>query len=317
MQPLLYLLVFLAAATAVEGLVRLLADRQGGRARLLARLRRHAGPRPGEHAASGRSIVRDRGRARLRDRIPGHGAVEILLYRAAIGLSVEGFLLLGAALAAAGAALGVALAMGTAASILLGAAGALLPTGGAWLRRRQRSRRFDRQLPEAIELLVRALRAGHSIRVGLHLIGEELPDPVGSEFALVAEEVSFGMDLGDAMRGLSRRVDHPDLPFFVNAVLIQRETGGNLTEILQSLARVIRQRHQFHGRVRALLAQIRLTANVLAVVPVVLVGAISLVNPTYVAPLFDTPLGRTLAWTAAGLVAFGWLLCRRLGAVRY
>jgi tight adherence protein B len=311
---LLSLLVFVAVAAAVLGLASLIGDR--GRSALLARVRRHGMGSRGAAERGGRSILRDRGRPGVRERIPGHDALELYLRRAGLGLPVEVFVLLCAGLATAGAAAGLLGWGSPGIAAALAAAGAL-PALAAEGQRRRRLRRFDRQLPEAIELLVRALRAGHGIRTGLHMIGEELPDPVGSEFALVAEEISFGMDLGDALRGLARRVAHPDLPFFANAVMIQRETGGNLTEILQGLARVMRQRLQFYGRVRALLAQVKLTANLLAIVPALLVGAIALVNPAYVAPLFDTPAGRTLGLAAGGLVVSGWLLCRRLGAVRY
>jgi tight adherence protein B len=183
------------------------------------------------------------------------------------------------------------------------------------LRQRKRMALLERQLPEALDLICRALRAGISLEYGFRSAGEELPDPVGNEFSVVAQEMSMGLDLRIALGNMATRVDIPDMPFFVNAILIQRETGGNLAEILENLARVVRERTKFYGKVKALVAQARLQADVLAMVPVMTVAGFSLFAPDYVEPLWREP-GIYVLYAAGVIVPIGWLICRRLGTVR-
>ncbi len=186
-----------------------------------------------------------------------------------------------------------------------------------WLvwRRRARMARFELMFPEALELLSRALRAGHALSAGLHMVGDELADPVGPEFERVSEEIRLGLDMPQALVNLSERVEVAEMPFFVTALVIQRETGGNLAEIIDNLARVIRERHSMHGKIRAVTAQTRWSANLLVCAPFAFAGAMAVLRTDYVAPLWETPAGKTLSMVALGMVVLGWLVCRRVGVV--
>jgi tight adherence protein B len=180
----------------------------------------------------------------------------------------------------------------------------------------KRTLEFEKQFPNALELLIRALRAGHSLNLGLQMVGEELPDPIGSEFAQVAEEIHLGNDVQSALANLAFRVDSVDLPFFVVAVTIQQETGSNLAEVLENLAQVIRERFKIHGKVRSLTAMGRGSANLLAVWPLVMVGSLYTVNRSYIAPLWETEGGHTMALIAAIMIAVGYFLCRKMATIR-
>ena len=198
-------------------------------------------------------------------------------------------------------------------SIALGAG--LVP----WLAVRRiaskRTAEFESQFPEALELLSRAMRAGHSLGIGFQLVGEEFADPIGNEFGLVAEEIKFGLDVRQALSNLAHRVDIPDLPYFVAAVLIQRETGGNLAELLERLGILVRERAKFHGKLHALTSQGRMTATVLALWPGITVGLLMVVHPTYVAPMLETTTGHIAMLASAVLVTAGYLVARRLAVV--
>jgi tight adherence protein B len=316
---LLQVQAFLFALLLVEGIYlavqRLGADR--GQA-LRRRLRAIGDAGHGQLDADAESIVRvERGgwRKRLASVLPRRGSLEILLYQSGSSIGAAGFVVLTALAGAAGLALGLGIAPAPVAP-LLGVAFALAPRGWFGMMRRRRMRRFEYQLPQALELFTRALRAGHGVGFGFQMVGEELPDPVGTEFAHVAEEVGLGMDLRQALANLARRMDTQDVAFFVTAVLIQRETGGNLAEILDNLGRVVRERIKFHGKLRSLVAQTRASANILLVMPLVMVGALSIVNVTYVEPLWTTQEGRWLAMASAAAVSVGWALCRKLAVVR-
>jgi tight adherence protein B len=164
--------------------------------------------------------------------------------------------------------------------------------------------------------LRRALRAGHSLTSGIQLVADELPDPLGGEFAQLANEVRLGQPMKRALDDLVLRVENADVAFFATAVAVQQETGSNLIEVLENLARVIRDRFQLLGKVRALTALGRASANLLGVWPLIMVGMLWMVNVDYVAPLWESPDGRTMVLTSAGLVVVGYGLCRRMATIR-
>lgn len=181
------------------------------------------------------------------------------------------------------------------ASNLLGLAafpvGGLIPIGVIAFKRKKRLKAFEKIFPEAIDLLGRAVRAGHSFSTGLEMITTELPEPVAGEFRTTFEEQNFGLPLRDALLNLSERVPLIDVRFFVTAVLIQKETGGNLAEILDNLAHVVRERFRILGEVRIKTAQGRLTAGILISLPPIMAFVLHTLNPNYMAPLFHDPLG--------------------------
>lgn len=191
-----------------------------------------------------------------------------------------------------------------------------LPTGYLRWLKRKRLAKFDRQLPEALELVSRALRAGHAFSVGLKLVGEEAADPIGVEFRRVFDEVSMGVALPQALKNMTDRLDSVDLQFFVTSVLVQRETGGNLAEIIDSLAGLIRMRFELHLRVKALSAEGRFSAIILFALPLVVGGAIFKLNPDYIMTLFTDPIGQKMVMVGSFLMVTGAFIMKRLVAIK-
>jgi tight adherence protein B len=201
-------------------------------------------------------------------------------------------------------------------ALLIAAAAGALPAGYLYWLKRQRMAMFERQLPEALELISRALRAGHAFSVGLKLVGEEAADPIGMEFRRVFEEVAMGVALPQALQNMTNRVDCVDLRFFVTSVLVQRETGGNLAEIIDSLATLIRKRFELHLRVRALSAEGRMSALVLIGLPVIVGLLLFKMNPDYMGLLFTDPMGQNLATVGSVLMVIGALVMKRMVAIK-
>jgi tight adherence protein B len=184
----------------------------------------------------------------------------------------------------------------------------------AW-RKRKRMALFERQFPEALELICRALRAGHALSAGLRMVGEELDDPIAGEFMQVADEIALGLETRRALANLCHRIDVHDLTFFTTAVLLQRETGGNLAEIMGKLAYVVRERHKFYGKVKATTAQNRGAALILLATPPVFLALMYRVDSGFVEPLWSTPPGQILGLVALAMVLIGYAAARRLAAV--
>jgi tight adherence protein B len=162
----------------------------------------------------------------------------------------------------------------------------LIPFGWLWNKRRVRLKKFASQLPDALELVARALRAGHSLAAGMHVVAEEMPAPISEEFSRVYEEQNLGIPLEDAMRAMCERVPNLDLKFFVTSVAIQRQTGGDLAEILDKIGYVIRERYRILGQVKALTGEGRLSGVVLIALPFVLFLVMLHIKPDYVAVLW-------------------------------
>ena len=184
-----------------------------------------------------------------------------------------------------------------------------------WLKS-QRIGKFERQLPEALELSSRALRAGHAFSVGLKLVGDESADPIGKEFRRVFDEVSMGVSLPEALQNMTDRLDCVDLRFFVTSVLIQRETGGNLAEIIDSLATLIRKRFELHLRVRALSAEGRFSALILFCLPIVVGFILYKMNPEYMSTLFTDPAGQNMLMVGSFMMVTGAIIMKRMVTIK-
>lgn len=196
--------------------------------------------------------------------------------------------------------------------MLLGATFGAIPYVYLLWRKNQRLGMFERQLPEALELVSRALRAGHAFSVGLKMVGEEMADPIGKEFRRVFDEISMGVALPQALDNMAHRVGSVDLRFFITSVLVQRETGGNLAEIIDSLAGLIRQRFELQLRVKALSAEGRMSAVVLFGLPLVVGGLLFKMNPEYMGLLFTDPIGRNLATVGSIMMVAGAVVMKRM-----
>jgi tight adherence protein B len=220
-----------------------------------------------------------------------------------------------------GAVVLVATAMGAHQSWLFSAAaGAVLgatPLMYVYYARGKRMAKLERQLPEALDLMIRALRAGHAFSSALKMAGEEMAEPLAGEFATVHDEVNFGVSLEQALTHLSERVPLMDLRYFVVAVLIQRESGGNLTEILGNLSRLVRERLKLMGKVRVLTSEGRMSAWILSLLPFLLAAIMNLANPAFMSPLWKDPLGITILKYMLGLMLIGILIMRKIIKIRF
>lgn len=253
---------------------------------------------------------------RLLLRIPRVAALDRLLLQSGVSLSVAELIGL-TLLLAVGAFFGVVLLgrgwlFGLVTAALLG----VLPTLHVLQARTKRLALTETQLPEAVDLMVRALRAGHAFPTALQMVGDEMPAPIGSEFRTLFDEINYGVNLQDAMLNLVARVPSTDLRYLVVAVLIQRETGGNLAELLDNISSIVRSRLKLMGEIRTLSAEGRLSAWILALLPFGTALLINLVNPGFMSVLWKDPLGVKMIWGALSLMALGIWWMRRIIRIR-
>jgi tight adherence protein B len=191
-------------------------------------------------------------------------------------------------------------------------AGAFLPLLYARQRKQKRIRKFEEQFPDALDMLNRALRAGLALNGAIQIVADESPDPVAREFRILFEENRLGLDMKDALKKLAGRVDSTELRLFVTAVILQRETGGNLAEILERAAEIIRDRFRILGDIRTLTAQARLSGLILTVLPIVMAVLIYVLAPDYLRGLVVDHVGRMLILFAVSLQVLGFLIIRRI-----
>jgi tight adherence protein B len=201
----------------------------------------------------------------------------------------------------------------------VGVAAAIASLPLLYVRRRanQRLAKFEEQFPDAIDFMARALRAGHALITTLQMTGDEIPDPVGGEFRVLFEQQNFGMSLTDALRAFGERMPLVDARFFVTAVLTQRETGGNLSEVLDNLAAVIRERFKVKRQVRVISAHGRITAWVLGLLPLAVAAVLVGLAPQQMRPLIDDPIGVRMLEGAVVLQLVGWFAIKRIVNVEY
>jgi tight adherence protein B len=199
----------------------------------------------------------------------------------------------------------------------LGALAASVPTSLLRFLRTRRILKFEEQFPEALALISRALKAGHTFTTGLAMVAEEMPTPIGPEFKLLYDQQNYGMPLPDALKEFARRVWLLDARFFVTAVMIQRESGGNLSEILDNIATVIRDRFRVKRQIRVISAHARMTGFVLVGVPPSLALMLFLINPDHIRTLTGSPLGMQLIYGAITMQTVGTLIIRKMVKLEY
>lgn len=197
-------------------------------------------------------------------------------------------------------------------ALLVGGLAGYIPLGTVLVRRSRRIAAFNVALPESIDMMGRALRAGHSLVASLSIIAEQAVEPARSEFAEVFKQQNYGLPLRDALMQLLDRVPSQDLRVLVTGLLVQKDTGGNLAEILDRIVFVIRERLRIQGEIRTHTAQGRLTGWILCLLPVVMMFLINLINPGYSKILFEDPFGRKLLYTGIGLLVAGGLIIRHI-----
>jgi tight adherence protein B len=198
------------------------------------------------------------------------------------------------------------------AAILVGLVTGSAPFGYVWQMRKKRMNKFEQGLPEALELIVSALRVGHSLNAAMGLVSRECPDPVGGEFRLTFDEMNYGLELKSALDNLATRVPIQDVKIVCTAIMIQRESGGNLAEVLEKTSTVIRERFRLKRQVLTHTAQGRLTGWILTLLPVVLGGILYMVNPDLMSNLWKKELGIKLLYAASGMIVIGGLIIRKI-----
>jgi tight adherence protein B len=179
-------------------------------------------------------------------------------------------------------------------------------------KKKKRMRKLQSQLPDGLDMIARALRAGHAFTTGMRLAADEFDDPFGTELAETLDEINFGVSVSDALTNLTTRLDSPDLRYFVVSVLIQRTTGGNLAEILMNISRLIRARIKFQGKVRVLSAEARLSAVVLIALPFLIALTLYFLKPQYIQVMWTEHAGRIMAGVAVIMMIFGALVMKKI-----
>jgi tight adherence protein B len=238
--------------------------------------------------------------------------LRLLFEQADAPLSVQQFLVLSLGFGLVAGVAGTIGNLNPGVSMLI--AGSCLPLPLCWMifRRKRRFSKFAKQLPDAMELIARALRAGHSLASGFSLVAEEMTDPIGKEFGRVFEEQNLGIAIDEALDTMTRRIPNLDLRFFATAVILQRQTGGDLAEILDKIGNLVRERFKIFGQVQALTGEGRLSGVVLLALPPVLFLAVYRLNPEYEMSLFHDPMGQKMLIGAAVMQILGALVIRKI-----
>ncbi len=198
----------------------------------------------------------------------------------------------------------------------LGAATAYLPVSVLRWKKRRKTAQFENQMPEAMELLARSLRAGHTLPSTMELVAQEISAPLGKEMRITYEEQRVGLSVSQALRRMGERVASQDLRYFVTAVLVQNETGGNLAEILENIGYLIRERMKLKGKVQSLTAEGRFSALILIGLPFLTFFALFFMSRKYIMPLFTDPRGHTMLGVAGGLIFLGALVMKKMVSIK-
>jgi len=313
-------LLFAAVILMIEGAWLWWSGAHGGGARRIAkRLRLMAATNGGGERIDilkRRTYSRNPALERQLRRIARLALLDRLLLQAGVRWSVAQFLGFSLLMLALGLLLPALAGMP-----LLPAIGALVLAGALpWMllmrARRARINKLEEQLPEAADFLGRALRAGHSFANVMQMVGDEMPQPIAGEFKFAYEEINYGVPMNEALHNLALRVPLTDLRYLVIAVLIQRESGGNLAEVFGSISRLIRARLKLLSQVRVMSAEGRMSAWILGLLPLGVLVLMTVTNPAYVRVLWTDPLGVRLMWYAAAVAAFGVLWMRKLIRIR-
>jgi len=241
---------------------------------------------------------------------------ELLLYQAGMSMRVGAFIMAIAVCGMVGYVAGVGFFHRALHGFILMLVLGFAPFVVVNYKKSARQRQFAEEFPDALDLLVSALRAGISFSAALQIVADESPEPVRSEFAIVVEEQALGMDLREALTNMSNRVGSLDLKFFATAVVLQRAAGGNLTEVLDNTSKLIRDRFRILGDIQTFTAAGRLTGLVLSALPAGMAIFMAMVAPDYFHKMWDLPAGRTILGLAFLLQFFGWLTIRKIVNIR-
>lgn len=311
---------FIAGLLAVEALYGFWNATRGPEAvRVEKRLRLMSAGGHGEESSSilkKRQLAKTAGMEKFLLQLPRIHELDRLLVQAGSSLSVSMLMLLMIALFVGVGLLAWILSRQPLVGLVLGGAAGMLPIFSVTRSKFKRMNRILLQLPDALDLLSRAMRAGHAFSGGVKMVADEMPEPIAGEFRIVFDELNYGLPLENAMLNLAERVDIPDMKYFVISVLIQRETGGNLAGILDKISGLIRDRLKLLGRVRVLASQGRLEAWILSLMPFVVAGILFVIWPDFMSILWKDPAGRAMVGTAMVMMVVGIFVMWRMIRIR-
>jgi len=315
------ILVFLAVVLAIEGAYMLWNAKKGPEAERVARRLRlmsagaHGGTR-GSSMIKQRLLSETPVMQRILLKLPRVSSVDRVLEQSGLSWSVSDLIVY--SLVCAAVAAGTCLWLGLPILVVFAAAGFAIDLPLLCVRRAKTKRlnKIDSQLADALDLIGRALRAGHAFPTALKMVGDEMRDPIADEFRIVFDEVNFGISMAEALMNLATRVPSTDVRYFVIAVLIQRETGGNLAELLGNISNIIRERMKLLGQVRVLSAEGRMSAWVLGLLPFGAAMVIQIGNPNFLKVLYTDPAGQKMIMVALFMMACGVFVMRRIIKIR-
>lgn len=317
------LLVFIAAALTIEAGWQWWFSSQSKAARRVGqRLRELSVSRHSDKHGQSSRLLKERRLAespRLEQslsRIPGILVINEFLAQGGITWNVAQFIAYTVGAFFGGFLFGLLLTQLLVFGLLFALLGAAAPSLFVLHKRTQRLHGIERQLPEAADLISRSLKAGHALTATLQMLADELPDPIASEFRQVSDEISFGASLIDALQRLAQRIPLTDLRYMIVAILIQREAGGNLSEVMTNVSVLIRQRLKLMGDVRTMSAEGRLSAVILCLLPVAIAGVFAVVSPDYLSSFWNDPSGPTMLGVAILLMMLGVLWMRSIIRIR-
>lgn len=274
-------------------------------------------PQPGSSVVRAESDGPEGPLAVLAQRIPQLWDLHHLLSQSGLSWSLESFLLRTVAVATLSALVTLVVSGSAVTAAVTFVLGAAAPYVYVRWKKSRRTLKLESQLPDAIDLIARAVRAGHPLSEGLRMAAEEAADPLASEFRITFEEQKFGLPFEEALLGLGDRVEIVDIRILITAILVQREVGGNLSEILEQIAETMRARFSLKRQVRVYTAQGRMSGYTLAALPIFVGMVITLINPDYMSTLFQEALGKAMLTGAGMLQIIGFLWIRRIVDVRY
>ena len=317
----LTILIFVAIVLLLEGLYLLWKTYRGPEAKKIEQ-RLQALSASADHSKQA-SVLKNRMLSdvplleRLLLSMPRASSLDKFILQSGLNWTVSKLLLSAAVLGVTGyAALIATLHQSPLFGLIAGGISAAIPLLYVQWQRNRRLTKIEQQLPDALDLISRSLRAGHALPSSLQMTGEEMPEPIGNEFRIVHDEVNFGVSLGQALTNLNERVPITDLRYFVVAVLIQRESGGNLAEVLGNLSKLVRNRLKLLGKLRVLSADGRMSAWILLSLPFVLGGLLNLVNPDFMSPLWKDPIGIGIVKAMLINMMLGAIVIRKIVKIR-
>jgi tight adherence protein B len=262
------------------------------------------------------AAMRNDGQGSIEKFVSRYLNLRLLFEQANVTMQVPTFFMICGGLAGVGLILPTVAGISVALAPVMAAFLAILPIIWLLFKRKRRLAKFGAQLPEALELIARALRAGHSLAAGFNLVANEMSDPIATEFMRTFEEQNLGKPLEEALEDLTKRVPNLDLKFFVTAIVLQRQTGGDLAEILDKIGYLIRERFKIWGQVQALTGEGRLSGVVLLALPPVLFAVVYRMNPDYLMLLFTDPLGKKMLVGGVVSQLFGAIVIRKIVNIR-